>query len=195
MTIPDYTLYVTTGITCALAWGLPTKPIYPDEELMQQYEKGRLPLIQYRKDKNATNSNSTGEINVPASNHTSNLQSSNFLNQFYKNGQLNKALWNYFNYLQRRRPDSYYFSNSSNSNYCNHRTCSYNKYFNYNKNYYTNQKPYTNIRPSVPYSPNYDTTNQYAAFTRYMIDKYLKPTLNSYPNRKAASNPTTNTSQ
>lgn len=162
ITVPDYTVYIETGVTAALAWELPSKPTYPEYELMQQYESGKLPLIEYRKDKNVTNSNSTGAINVSESNHTSNHQSSNFLDEFYKNSDLNRALWNY---LQRRQPDSYYFGDSTN---------------NYVYNYTVH----------APYAPNYDTYNHYTAFTEYLIDKYLKPSLN--PNQKAPFDSTTN---
>lgn len=37
VTIPDYTLYVVTGVTTALAWPLPSNPIYPDDEF-HRYE-------------------------------------------------------------------------------------------------------------------------------------------------------------
>lgn len=55
MTVPDYTIYVVTGVTVALAWGLPFKPYYPDEELPAQYEQGHLPLLG-RVDENITDS-------------------------------------------------------------------------------------------------------------------------------------------
>lgn len=54
ITIPDYTIYVTTGVTCALAWGLPDRPVYPEDELMYRYEEGALPGLQYRNDVNVT---------------------------------------------------------------------------------------------------------------------------------------------
>lgn len=47
-TIPivDNNLYATTGETLALAWELPHRPFYVDEELMQLYdENGTLPLL------------------------------------------------------------------------------------------------------------------------------------------------------
>lgn len=39
---------MVTGITTALAWGLPYKPTYPETELQDQYEQGRLPLLNRR---------------------------------------------------------------------------------------------------------------------------------------------------
>lgn len=41
------------GVTCALAWELPDKPVHASEELMEQYKNGTLPLL-LRMDENIT---------------------------------------------------------------------------------------------------------------------------------------------
>lgn len=43
--VVDYTNLIVVGITGALAWELPTKPVYPDEELQEIYKNGSLPLL------------------------------------------------------------------------------------------------------------------------------------------------------
>lgn len=53
-----------TSYSVGLAWGLPEKPTYPEEHLMHLYAEGDLPLIQNRKDENATNMNALNESNV-----------------------------------------------------------------------------------------------------------------------------------
>lgn len=47
-TIPivDYSNILILGITTALAWELPDEPFYPDSELMEDYQEGRLPLLE-----------------------------------------------------------------------------------------------------------------------------------------------------
>lgn len=53
--ILGYSNYLILGVTAAMAWELPSKPIYLDEELRESYEMGELPLLQ-RNDKNISNS-------------------------------------------------------------------------------------------------------------------------------------------
>lgn len=52
--IVDYTNLVYLGVTAAMAWELPSKPIDLDEALGDSYEMGGLPPLQ-RNDKNVTN--------------------------------------------------------------------------------------------------------------------------------------------
>lgn len=172
ITIPDYTLYVTTGITVALAYGLPDKATYPETELMEQYEGGRLPLL-IRKDENVTESNGNGEIQVPTTptNHPSSMYSS-----YYRNGStFANQIANYYKYLQRRKPDSYYFGNSplNSANYGK------NEYFNANRNKYNQNNlkssSYTSYNVRPPYSATFDKTKQNDAFTKYMSETYFKP--------------------
>lgn len=49
-----YSNYLILGITAAMAWELPSTPIYFDEELRDKYEMGESPLL-HRNDKNLTN--------------------------------------------------------------------------------------------------------------------------------------------
>lgn len=53
--------YPITSVSLALAWGLPDKPTYPEDDLMQAYEEGNLPLLDRRKDVNVTNNLATEE--------------------------------------------------------------------------------------------------------------------------------------
>lgn len=56
-------MYVVTGVTVALAWGLPFKPFYPDADLSEQYADGYLPLFP-RNDENITDSQYVDGVNT-----------------------------------------------------------------------------------------------------------------------------------
>lgn len=56
---------MTLGITAALAWELPYKPVYLNEELHESYQMGNLPLIK-RKDQNVSKVNYTSTNGQPA---------------------------------------------------------------------------------------------------------------------------------
>lgn len=89
MTIPDYTLLVVTGVTVSLAWGLPHEPTYPEDELMDQYQDGGLPLLLRRNDKNVTkhkhNKNAKkGTTRRPTPTTQSTLDRQYLLNMFQK---------------------------------------------------------------------------------------------------------------
>lgn len=64
--ILEYSNYLILGITAALAWELPSKPVYFDEELHNAYEMGNLPLL-HRNDQNVSNINYTNTIKEPQS--------------------------------------------------------------------------------------------------------------------------------
>lgn len=198
-TIPDYTLYVTTGITCALAWGLPDKPTYPETELMERYENGSLPLIQYRTDKNVTDSNRNGEI---PTNTKPNINSSTYVNNGYSGNEVANRIANYYKYFQHRKPDAYYFGNSpsnpmTNYNrkvYCNNRNCAYHANISYHLNDNDNRRKSNvynsyNVRP--PYSATFDAGNRYDAFAKYMSNTYFKPWIEtSFNQAKSTTIPT-----
>lgn len=167
-------------MTVALAWGLPDKPIYPEQDLRESYENGKLPLL-LRDDKNVTDANRKGEIKATAA-------VPSYSNQYYNGSDIMNRIANYYKYFQqRRKPDSYYFGNSplnpSNYNkksYCsNGRNCAHNNVH----SYYASDKDKTNafnsynVRP--PYAATYDEGNRYDAFTKYMNDTYFKPWLES----------------
>lgn len=107
ISIVDYTLLFTVGVTGALAWELPSQPIN-EEELMEDYESGSLPFLN-RQDTNITDSdliNSTASDATLSYNYNAFFESDNFL------GQLNNV--NIIN----RTMDSYYFGNGiANDNY------------------------------------------------------------------------------
>lgn len=196
-TVPDYTLYITTGITVALAYGLPDKPTYPETELMERYENGSLPLIQYRTDKNVTGSSGDGEIKA---NSKLNTSSSSYTKYDYNGNDAVNRIANYYKYFQRRKPDSYYFGkspfNPANYNrkvYCNNRNCAYHG----NMSYYSNDKDNRqssaynsyNVRP--PYSATVGAGSQYDAFTKYMSETYFKPWIEtSFSQVKSTAIPT-----
>lgn len=199
ITIPDYTLYITTGVTVALAWGLPDKPTYPDMELMQRYENGSQPLIQYRKDESVTDSNRTGEIKSGAKPHTTTATD---LNYDQNGNDIANRIANYYKYYQYRKPDSYYFGNTpsqpTNYNrkvYCNDQNCAYHANISYYSNNNDNDKRKSNVQNSYnvqpPYSATFDTGNQYNAFTGYMENTYFKPwTETSFDRTKSTIKPT-----
>lgn len=56
---------MTLGITAALAWELPYKPVYLNEELHESYQTGNLPLLK-RKDQNVSKVNYTSTNELPA---------------------------------------------------------------------------------------------------------------------------------
>ncbi|XP_031636178.1 uncharacterized protein LOC116349064 [Contarinia nasturtii] len=200
ITIPDYTLYVTTGITVALAYGLPDKPTYPEQELMEQYENGKLPLLLRKEDKNVTDLNRKGEIkaSTASSNIVNKPNDSSYSNHHYNGNDVMNRIANYYKYLQRRKPDSYYFGNSplnpanfNKNTYCNTRNCSYNTNSNY---YYSNVKDYNrnsdynsmyNVRP--PYSSTYGGADQYNAFAKYLNNTYFQPWLKSATQMKTTT--------
>lgn len=177
ITIPDYTLYVTTGVTVAMAWGLPDKPTYPDHELME-------PLL-YRNDKNVTESNRIGEIKLTTASPNASPNKTVYSKHNYNAADIMNRLSFYYQYFQRRKPDSYYFGNSASKltdsnrkSQCIGGNCAYNQ----NAYYYTNNKESTykgghkssyNIRP--PYSASYDRDKQYNAFVKYMNDTVFRP--------------------
>lgn len=66
----------------SLAWALPDKPTYPDEELMEQYEKGRLPSP-FRSDENATDLIGIGEIQVSTAPSNIRRNQTNFAYHIY----------------------------------------------------------------------------------------------------------------
>lgn len=50
------------GISVALAWALPDKPTYPEDNYMDLYEEGQLPLLKKRKDSNITNASNETDV-------------------------------------------------------------------------------------------------------------------------------------
>lgn len=133
-TVPDYTIYIVTGVTCALAWGLPSKPTYPDFELMEKYENGTLPLLLRRKDENATDTDTKQTVHPQNSNtrRPANIELDhrtilNLFRKFYDASRHRYSAYNstsnwnrydsrYPTHLGSNRPvDSYYFGNHRNN--------------------------------------------------------------------------------
>lgn len=99
-TIPivDYTLFVTTGETVALAWELPHQPIY-DDELMQIYdENGTLPLLHRNDDITLANVQNTHKVQ----------------DSYYFGNQQSKIQQNYNKYYHRNASPSDAYATSYN---------------------------------------------------------------------------------
>lgn len=75
--IVDYSNYLILGITAAMAWELPSTPIYLNEELRESYEMGQLPLL-HRDDKNVTNA----QYVLPSKKYAN---TANTINSYYTN--------------------------------------------------------------------------------------------------------------
>lgn len=109
--ILGYSNYLILGITAALAWELPSKPVYLDEELRDSYEMGNLPLAQ-RKDQNVSNVTytSTNKQTSPPSN-TNSAGSNTFSNNYYYTNvpsASNKNPFNRYNYAVDPNHPFYY---------------------------------------------------------------------------------------
>lgn len=146
--MPGYGAYLQLGVIVSLAWALPDKPTYPNVELMEQYENASL---KYRNDLNVTESlNPKGE---------SNRNSTGKRNQTLDNFE--NYAWHYYKYLQnRQKTDSFYFGNlkqtkvNRDDNHCN-----------------------GNVNNKCHFIPSstYNGSNDFDAFSNYMIETYFKP--------------------
>lgn len=161
MTIPDYTFYLTTGITVALAWNLPDKPTYPEHK-----HKNHL-MIQHKNDANSDYDDDGGTFNSGANATKQTYLKSN------KSDIVNQIA-NYAEYyFQNRRPDAYYFGHSSPVRLSNH-TTHHHSYLKGNENA---DGGGIDIRP--PYSsPTFHSKNPSHDAT-YMIETYFKPWIKS----------------
>lgn len=162
VTIPDYTMYLTTGITVALAWNLPDKPTYPEQK-----HKNHL-MLQHKNDANSndddgslasvinTKSNATRRIHLKSS----------------KNDIINR-LANYAeHYFRNRRPDSYYFGHSlpfGRRNSTNH--------YHYSSIDAESSGSGNDIRPSYSTAAFHSKNPPNNAM--YMIETYFKPWIKS----------------
>lgn len=84
--ILGYSNYLIIGLTAALAWELPSKPVYLDEELHESYQMGDLPLLK-RKDQNVSNVTytSTNKQSSQAANSYSSVPSALSTQYYYTN--------------------------------------------------------------------------------------------------------------
>lgn len=158
MTIPDYTFYLTTGITVALAWNLPDKPTYPEHE-----HKNHL-MIQHKNDPNSNYvDDGSGTVNgslITVINTRSNATRPTYL-KLKKNDIVNRIA-NYAEYyFQNRRPDSYYFGSSSPVGLSNNESTSIG----------------SDVRP--PYSTSTFHSKNPSHDATYMIETYFKPWIKS----------------
>lgn len=177
VTVPDYTMYVTTGITVALAWNLPDKPTYPELEYSERIENGssvyQESMIQNKNDVNSNhyndgtvnNSSFSGVINTKL-----NTTKPTYLKST-KNDIVNRIANYAAHYFQNRRPDSYYFGFGRNSSFGLRNYTAYNHYYS-NDNGSDNSSAF---RP--PYSTIYSVNPPNDA--TYMIETYFKPWIKS----------------
>lgn len=167
VTIPDYTMYLTTGITVALAWNLPDKPTYPEHKnhvMIQNKNGANSNYDNVDVDGGAVNSSLTTVINTK-----SNATRPTYL----KSTKIANRIADYAEYFFRnRRPDSYYFGHSSPfglRNNTNHH------------HYYSNDNESGNsgsdVRPPYSTSTYYSKTPSHDAM--YMIETYFKPWIKS----------------
>lgn len=101
------------GITAALAWELPYKPVYLDDELRDSYEMGNLPLLK-RKDQNVS------KVNYTSTTSTNKQPSSNaYSNYYYTN--VSPPNKNPFNRYDTMNPNQQFYPNvpNTNNNYAN----------------------------------------------------------------------------
>lgn len=201
LTIPDYSIYVLTGVTVALAWGLPDKPIYPETDFMEQHENERISSLQ-RNDKNVTKSDGNGEIRVSTPPPTTGNNRPNPAHTS-QNDDVNKIvnrISNFYKYFQRRKPDSYYShrtplnpANYNRKESCNNRYCANGNYYSYGNNPNSGGYNATNVRP--PYSASYDAIRRYDGFEGYMNDISFQPWAKTGSNlAKSTTVPPTTTS-
>lgn len=97
----DYTNLFIFGITCALAYELPSKPTYVDDELMDLYKNGSLPLLD------------RDDYNISDTNLVATDDKLKTINKTTKNNNYN----NYYNNNNRIPIDNYYFGDKSDNDY------------------------------------------------------------------------------
>lgn len=105
------------GITAALAWELPYKPVYLDDELRDSYEMGDLPLLK-RKDQNVS------KVNYTSTSTSTNTQqpSSNASNSNYYYTNVSPPDKNPFNRYYAVNSNQQFYPNvpnTNNNNYAN----------------------------------------------------------------------------
>lgn len=183
LTVPDYTIYIVTGVTCALAWGLPDKPIYPENDLMDHYEDGELPGLQYRIDanvtENASSRNSTNANRLPATANstTTTIDNRTLMNLFrlfnanvgrITNANANVPPANVFGTIPQYRNGT--LRRKTNGQMFEHLT-------NRNRNYYYKQTP-ANVSHSYSFA-GYSSRNRNGAFEKKHAGDYsYKPWIN-----------------
>lgn len=196
VTIPDYTLLVVTGVTCALAWGLPFKPTYPEEELQEKYKMGQLPLLN-RNDKNITDTNytddhrkrtNTSSSAITATPNRINLTQQHLLKlfqSFYENYPNHQNSFGYNSgYANNniRKVDSYYFGNGKNSQINSTNDRNWHTKNSLNHFYDRNYNAINSNHVSFVKHPNMVESfkrNPYAEFANYLTQTYFRPWQNA----------------
>lgn len=181
VTIPDYTIYVVTGVTCALSWGLPDQPIYPEDEYMHRYEDGGLPGIQYRNDVNVTElasstkpNNTTRPPSTKTTTKIDNRTLMNLIRLFYTGAQrttipnVSAANVNYANNSE----SNYHWNILPLANQANTSRINVLNGLNKKNYYYTHSSA---ALPQLHAVADYLDRNANNAFKKYMADTYFKP--------------------
>lgn len=154
ISIPDYTNYVVTGVTTALAWGLPYKPTYPEVELQDQYEQGRLPILNRRHyDTNTTNNNNNYVDN------SDRMESITPKFSAMVDGGGGAAMESNVMEMNRTRQQQHLLN-------------SFRRLY----EMYSNRRRHDNFENVLDGRPNvYYNLNAYEAFGKYLIETYFRP--------------------
>lgn len=90
-----------------MAWELPSKPVYLDEELRESYEMGELPLL-HRNDKNVSNVQYTASKGSGSKGSNGYKQNSIESNYYYTNIPKQKIAYDKYDYQQQQQKPIYY---------------------------------------------------------------------------------------
>lgn len=197
-TVPDYSIYIVTGVTCSLAWALPSLPFYPDLELMESYESGHLPLLLDRNDENNTDTNQNLANAVDTVHGLPNVKVDhrlmlNLLHKFLQATSIRRqqGVSNTADnrdglssvYERDRHVDSYYFrihrNTSPTANYFNSESTPSKNILSWKKP--INEKYYESEYYSDAYSVEGNTNigpihkSPYDGFAHYIAQTYVKP--------------------
>lgn len=155
ISIPDYNNYVVTGVTTALAWGLPYKPTYAEAELQDQYEQGHLPILNRRHyDTNTTNNNDNNYVDNSASTESITPNMSAMVDGGGGHGGAAMEM------NTTRQQQQHHLLNSFRQLY----------------EMYSNRRRHDNFENVIDGRPNvYYNLNAYEAFGRYLIETYFRP--------------------
>lgn len=143
-----------TGFTVALSWELPSQPTYPEWE--QVGTSNADPEFSFSlKNRKDKNSPDPAQI-IPSDNSASNLTSKESTLRDQE-ANFKNHIRNYYEFLKHRYPNPF------------------------DKKLLKKGKNLTDIK--FPYSPDYNASNNFDAFTQYMVGSYFEPLFDSEQRR------------
>lgn len=191
--------YPITSVSAALAWGLPDQPTYPENDLMQLYEEGDLPLAQKRKDTNATNNiaSNTPIPPTPSANHIDPETILKLIRLFLPADDYMELDSNYIqsimNYidsfehnLYQQDSSKYWNTSATSTTAINHANP-----FNANNNYYRFRDNATHAsKLHAPFvSSKTDMIHRAEnAFKKYLVETYFRPWIHSASTERCVYN-------